>query len=124
MKNRKTKMKILLLGVAVAAMLLMPVKARAQDSFQNQSFGSSSGGFSNQGFGTSGGGSFGNQSFGSSGGGSFGNQSFGAVDNSNGNFNNQTFGNQPDAPLGSGLLIMAVACAGYALLKKKNQQLN
>lgn len=122
MKNRKTKMKILLLSVAMT--FLLPLTTRAQDSFQNQSFGSSSGGFSNQGFGTSGGGSFGNQSFGSSGGGSFGNQSFGAVDNSNGNFNNQTFGNQPDAPLGSGLLIMAVACAGYALLKKKNQQLN
>lgn len=114
-------MKTLVLSAALAAVLLLPVKARAQDSFQNQSFGSSSGGFSNQGFGTSGGGSFGNQSFGSSGGGSFGNQTFGVVDHSDGNFNNQTFGNQPEAPLGGGLLIMLAAGIGYAVLKKKEQ---
>jgi len=32
---------------------------------------------------------------------------------------NQQFGEQIEAPLGSGLLIMVVAGAGYALLKKK-----
>ena len=69
-----------------------------------------------------GGGFINNQGFGSTGGGNIGNQSFGVTNNSN--IGNQTFGNQPEMPLGSGLLIMVAAGASYALLKKKKQQLN
>jgi hypothetical protein len=32
---------------------------------------------------------------------------------------NQQFGQNSDTPLGTGLLIMTVACAGYAVLKKR-----
>lgn len=32
---------------------------------------------------------------------------------------NQTFGQNNDTPIGTGLLIMTIACAGYAIIKKK-----
>lgn len=35
---------------------------------------------------------------------------------------NQNFGNTPDVPLGSGLLILATAGAGYAIGKRKNNK--
>lgn len=95
MKNRKTKMKILLLGVAVAAMLLMPVTTLAQsdgffrggDNYMNRD-GGPFGDIVNQGFGDDGGNTVTNQSFG-------------------------------EAPVGSGLLILTAIGAGYAVLKKK-----
>ena len=96
-------------------------------SFGNQSFGISSGGsgsLGNQSFGVSSGGSgsLGNQTFGDfvGGSGSLGIQWFGedAFDFSN-LFNNQYFGQEPDAPTGSGLALLLLAGAGYALIKKK-----
>ena len=120
MKREKRKLKTMALMVAMAAGMLLPTALNAQDSFQNQGFGSSSGGFINQGFGTAGGsGSFSNQGFGATSNGGFTNQSFGHMSESEGNFTNQTFGGQREAPLGSGILIMLAAGAGYAALKRK-----
>ena len=66
--------------------------------FLNQGFGATAGNLTNQGFGFTQGG--------------LDNQGFGAT---NGGITNQTFG----APLGSGLLILLAASAGYATLKKR-----
>jgi len=120
MKNTKRKLKTMALMVAMAVGVLLPTALSAQDGFQNQGFGSSSGGFMNQGFGSaSGSGSFSNQGFGATSNGGFTNQSFGHMSESEGNFTNQTFGGQREAPLGSGILIMVAAGAGYAALKRK-----
>lgn len=50
------------------------------------------------------------------------NQQFGDDENGGFNLNNQTFGQE--APLGSGLLILTAAAAGYALRKRKNNRNN
>ena len=120
MKNTKRKLKTMALMVVMAAGLMLPTALNAQDSFQNQGFGSSSGGFINQGFGSaSGNGSFSNQSFGATSNGGFTNQSFGHMSESEGNFTNQTFGGQREAPLGSGILIMVAAGMGYIAIKRR-----
>jgi len=51
------------------------------------------------------------------------NQQFGTGENDKYQLSNQQFGSQdPDAPLGSGLFILAAAGAGYALKKRKNNK--
>lgn len=65
----------------------------------NQGFGATAGNLTNQGFGATAGNLF--------------NQGFGAT---NGGITNQTFG---ATPMGSGLLILLAAGAGYATLKKR-----
>ena len=100
MKNTKRKLKTMALMVAMAAGMLLPMKVSAQGLF-NSSFGhSGSGGVSNGAFGNSGSTEVTNESFGTN----------------SGDVKNQNFGK---APLGSGLLIMLVAGAGYATLKRK-----
>ena len=117
--KRKRTLKAFVLLWAMAAMLLLPLDVGAQTSFTNQTFGSSGGGnIGNQTFGSSGGGNIGNQTFGSSGSSNFGNQTFGDFDY-NGNLINQTFGNFEDAPIGSGLLVMFAAGTCYAALKRR-----
>ena len=102
MKNTKRKLKTIALMVAMAAGVLLPMKVSSQGLF-NSSFGhSGSSGVSNSGFGQSGSGS--NEVT---------NENFGQSD---GKVLNQNFGK---APLGSGLLIMLAAGAGYAVLKRK-----
>ena len=100
MKREKKKLKMMALMVAMAAEVLLPRTVSAQGLF-NSSFGhSGSGGVSNSGFGQSGSTEVTNESFGTN----------------SGDVNNQNFGK---APLGSGLLIMLAAGAGYATLKRK-----
>lgn len=70
----------------------------------NQGFGGTQGGFLNQGFGGTSGG-LGNQGFGSE---------------THGGITNQGF----QVPLGSGLLVLAAAGAGYATIKKRNKKQN
>ena len=100
MKREKKKLKTMALMVAMAAGVLLPMKLSAQGLF-NSSFGhSGSGGVSNGAFGNSGSTDVDNENFGQS----------------DSKVLNQNFGK---APLGSGLLIMLVAGAGYAVLKRK-----
>ena len=100
MKNTKRKLKTMALMVAMAAGVLLPMKVSAQGLF-NSSFGhSGSGGVSNGAFGNYGSTEVTNESFGTN----------------SGDVNNQNFGK---APLGSGILIMLAAGAGYATLKRK-----
>jgi len=100
MKIMKRKLKTIALMVAMAAGMLLPMKVSAQGLF-NSSFGhSGSGGVSNGAFGNSGSTEVTNESFGTN----------------SGDVKNQNFGK---APLGSGILIMVAAGAGYAVLKRK-----
>ena len=50
------------------------------------------------------------------------NQQFGTDANGGYDLHNQTFGQPDDAPLGSGWLILVAAGAGYALKKRKNNK--
>ena len=124
MKRTKRKLKTIALGVLVAAGMLLPCAASAQN-FDNQGFGSSSGGFTNQSFGSSGNsGGFMNQSFGTSGSNSsFTNQSFGHMSESEGNITNQTFGGQREVPLGNGIMVLTALGAGYAVLRRRKNSL-
>jgi len=98
----KRKLKMMALSAVLAAGMLLPTAMSAQGLF-NSSFGHSGGsGVSNSGFGQSGSGS--NEVT---------NESFGT---NSGGVKNQTFGK---APLGSGILIMLAAGAGYAVIKRK-----
>ena len=100
MKNTKRKLKTMVLMVAMAAGMLLPTTVSAQGLF-NSSFGhSGSGGVSNGAFANSGSTEVTNESFGTN----------------SGDVKNQNFGK---APLGSGILIMLAAGAGYATLKRK-----
>ena len=102
MKIMKRKLKMMALMVAMAAGVLLPTIVSAQGLF-NSSFGHSGGsGVSNGAFGNSGSTEVTNESFGTN----------------SGDVNNQNFGK---APLGSGILIMLAAGAGYAILKRKQQ---
>ena len=103
MKREKKKLKTMTLSAMMAAGMLLPTKAMAQFS-KNENFFESSGGGSR-----SGGTEYYNLS----------NQQFGAGSSSDGyNLSNQQFGAAP-VPLGSGLLIMVAAGAGYAAIKRK-----
>ena len=99
MKIMKRKLKTMALMVAMAAGVLLPMKVSAQGLF-NSSFGHSGSGVSNGAFGNSGSTDVTNESFGTN----------------SGDVNNQNFGK---APLGSGILIMLAAGAGYATLKRQ-----
>ena len=106
MKNRK--LKVLLLSLMMAIGLMLPSTSQGQNDgfFQNdEDF------YNNR---DEAAGSLSNQTFGGYGY-SLTNQTFG----SNGyNLTNQTFG----APIGSGLLIMMIAGIGYAIVKKQEKQ--
>ena len=93
--KKSTKLKVLVLPLIMATMLMLPLAAHAQsDGFLRDD-----GDYPKRDAGAY---DLNNQTFGSSG----------------YNLTNQTFGD--DAPLGSGLLIMAMAGAGYAFIRRKN----
>lgn len=122
--KRKRTLKAFVLLLAMASMMLLPLDVGAQTPFTNQTFGTSGGGnIGNQTFGSTEEGNFGNQTFGSSNGGYFENQTFGDFDY-DGNFINQTFGNFQEAPLGSGLLVMFATGTCYAALKRRRTSSN
>lgn len=99
MKNRKTKMKSVVFAVAMSVGLLSSMTTLAQsDGFFR------------------GGGDYMNRD-GSGPSGDIVNQVFG--DNGGNTVTNQSFGEE--APLGSGLLIMIAAGAGYTVLKRKRK---
>ncbi|MBQ3845075.1 MAG: hypothetical protein II817_08910 [Bacteroidales bacterium] len=100
MKNRKLKLKSVFFTMAMAFGMLLPVTASAQ----SDGFFRGGGDYSNR---DAGGGAY-----------SLNNQTFGSDDNGGYNLNNQTFG-QETAPLGTGLLILTAAGAGYVALKRK-----
>ena len=111
MKNTKRKLKTIALMVAMAAGLMLPRTVSAQDLFSGNPI-------NNQIFGASNSGGIDNQIFGASNAGSIDNQTFGA--SNEGNITNQTFGNK--LPLGSGILIMVAAGAGYAAIKRRRSE--
>ncbi|MBQ7532456.1 MAG: hypothetical protein IJT45_01990 [Bacteroidales bacterium] len=101
--EKTTKLKTIMLFLAMAVSLLLPMTMFAQsDGFFR------------------GGGDYNRDS--GSGAYSLNNQQFGSDANGGYNLNNQTFG-QDEAPLGTGLLIMMAAGIGYVAIKRK-QQLN
>jgi len=102
MKIAKIKLKAVAMAVAMALCMLVPARLGGQGLFNGQ-FGNSGGGVSSQQFGSSGDGGVSSQSFGSSGDGGVSNQNFG----------------KDKVSLGSGLLIMLAAGAGYAVLRRK-----
>lgn len=132
MKQAKLKKRI---SMAVLLMVLsIPCGALGQNgNFTHQSFGSDyTGNFTHQSFGSDYTGNFTHQSFGSDYTGSFTHQSFGS--NYTGDFTHQSFGSDyegnfthqsfgTDAPVGSGLLILLTAGVGYAVMKRKKQQI-
>jgi hypothetical protein len=102
----KLKKKTMLLSLALAAGLLLPMVASAQTGGGVFYRGGQTESTSNNGV----------MSRGATGGYNLNNQNFG----SNGyELHNQTFG-QETTPLGGGLLILVAAGAGYALKKRKN----
>ncbi len=105
----KRKKKTLLLSLAMAALMLLPLTINAQ--YKEHQFGLQEWGQTSL-LGRQDGG---NRSGGSSENYDLHNQQFG----SGYDLYNQTFGQQ-SAPVGSGLLILAAAGAGYALRKRKN----
>ena len=131
MKQAKLRKRVF---VAVLLMVLsLPLGALGQNgNFTHQSFGSDyTGSFTHQSFGSDYTGSFTHQSFGSDYTGCFTHQSFGSDytggfthqsfgSNYEGNFIHQSFGGE--APLGSGLLILIAAGAGYAARKRKSKK--
>lgn len=98
--KKTIKLKAFALSVAMAFGMLLPNAAFAQSD-----------GFFRDG---------GDYSYRDAGGGAYSlnNQQFGSDTNGGYNLNNQTFGQDP-APLGTGLLILTVAGAGYVALKRK-----
>lgn len=98
--KRQTKLKAMALSVAMACAMLSPCTLSAQ----SDSFFRDGGDYSNR---DAGGGAY-----------SLNNQQFGSDTNGGYNLNNQTFGQDP-APLGTGLLILTAAGAGYVALKRK-----
>lgn len=106
----KLKKKTLLLTLALSVGLLLPLTMNAQyreDQFGLQEWGQTSLLGRQDG---------GNRSSGSSENYDLHNQQFG----SGYELYNQTFGQDSDTPLGSGLLILVAAGAGYAFKKRKN----
>ena len=105
--KKSTKLKALVLPLIMATMLMLPLAAHAQsDGFLRDD-----GDYPKRDAGAY---DLNNQTFGSSGY-NLTNQTFGEGGY---DLTNQTFGD--DAPLGSGLLIMTIAGAGYAFRKRKN----
>lgn len=106
MNKSKRNKKVLLLTLALSAGLLLPLDMNAQKGgmFARGNKTESTDNFSMMNRGSTGGYDLHNQQFGSN--------TIGGYD-----LHNQTFGQE--APLGSGLLILAAAGAGYALKKRK-----
>lgn len=99
--KKQTKLKAFVLSVAMTVWMLLPVTMNAQsDGF----FRSGGGDYSNR---DAGGGAY-----------SLNNQQFGSDANGGYNLDNQTFG-QNTSPLGTGLLILTAAGAGYVAIKRK-----
>ncbi len=121
MKSKKLNLKAIVLSLGLAAMML-PANASAQETAERPGglFGSRNifeeigGWFIDEGELRDG--------EGEEGGYALFNQQFGSNTNGGYDLHNQTFGQDSDAPLGSGLLILAAAGAGYALRKKKNNK--
>jgi len=111
MKRTKRKLKTIALGVLVAAGMLLPCAASAQSMFGSGSGSSGSDGF----FKSSGGDNRTSSDMGLN----LSNQQFGSGGY---NLSNQTFGDAP-VPLGSGLLVMTLAGAGYAVLRRRKNSL-
>ena len=123
MDKKKKKLKVVALLIAMAEGLFLSPPIVAQNDGPQGLFerGNNNGGSSrsevdvsgllNQGFGATSG-DLTNQGFGFTQGG-LDNQGFGGI---NGGITNQTFG---ETPMGSGLLILLAAGAGYATLKKR-----
>ncbi len=97
--KRTTKLKVLVLSLAMALCMLSPTTTTAQ----SDGFFRDAGEYSNR---------DGNGAY------SLNNQTFGSDVNGGYNLNNQTFGQDP-APLGSGLLILTAVGAGYAAVRRK-----
>ena len=110
MKREKKKLKLIALMVAMAAGLLLPRAVSAQDLFSGNPI-------NNQRFGVGNEAGINNQRFGVTNEWDINNQRFGNYNEIG--INNQTFGNR--VPLGSGILIMVAAGAGYAVIKRKQQ---
>ena len=110
MKREKRKLKLMALSAVLAAGMLLPCTMKAQDLFSGNPI-------NNQTFGASNAGGIDNQIFGASNSGNIDNQTFGA--SNEGNITNQVFGNR--LPLGSGILIMVAAGAGYAAIKRRRK---
>ena len=105
MKIMKRKLKMMALSAVLAAGMLLPISATAQFS-KNENFFKSDGGGSRLGS---------TEYY------NLSNQQFGEGSSSDSyNLSNQQFGAAP-VPLGSGLLIMVAAGAGYTILKRKNE---
>lgn len=111
MHNNHKKRKALMLLMAMAALLSVPIAASAQ---YDGSWGVFGRGFEAE--------AEPSRSLmgGATGGYELHNQQFGSDDNGGYNLYNQTFGQE--APLGSGLPILTAAGAGYALRKRKNNK--
>lgn len=146
MKTTKKKHKTALLVAILSMMLWPPEHAWAQNgAFDHENYGSSgtgsfthenfgnnyNGGFTYESFGGVFSGAFTHQNFGSNFNGSFTHESFG--NNFNGGFTHEGFGHHfhgnfghegfGSAPLGSGLLVLTLVGAGYAV-KKRNKKDN
>lgn len=96
--KKKTRLRVYALSLSMALGMLLPSVGHAQsDGFFRD------------------GGDYANRDGGAY---SLDNQQFGSDANGGYNLNNQTFGQDP-APLGSGLIIMLAAGAGYAVMRRK-----
>ena len=94
--KKTTRLRAIVLSLAMAWGMLLPAASHAQ----SDGFFRDGGDYANR----DGGGGY-----------NLNNEGFG---NSNFNLQNQTFGQDP-APLGSGLIIMLAAGAGYAVMRRK-----
>lgn len=106
MNKSKRNKKVLLLSLTLSIGLLMPLNMNAQN-----------GGVFGYGNKTESTDNYSMMNRGSTGGYDLHNQQFGSNTNGGYDLHNQTFGQE--APLGSGLLILAAAGVGYALKKRK-----
>lgn len=95
MKKTTQKTKTLVLTMAMAIGLLLPMTMRAQSGGSDNFFSGGSDNYQNRG-----GEAIQNQNF--------GNDNFGPASD-----------NSVEAPIGSGIIILVAACAGYVALKKK-----
>ena len=131
-KNRR-KQKTALLAAALAVALGLPSRAWAQNAlFDHENYGNSyTGSFIHQGYGSGFTGSFTHEAFGNDYSGSFTHEGFG--NNYLGDFNHEFFGDDyignfghesfgGDVPLASGLFVLTLAGAGYAVKKRSKNK--
>ena len=118
MKNNKKTLKAIVLSMVLAAGMFLPVGASAQDESRHGGLLGLFGLFDSE---EEEAGMLGRGET-EEGGYALFNQQFGINENGGYDLHNQTFGQDDDAPLGSGLLILVAAGAGYALKKRKNNK--